>query len=580
MFGADRRLLQHNGAFPGVIGLPAFPPGTSLADMGLPPGPAALLRPRPDGHMVDVQVSPMPDGGWVMTVTAAAPASTAECASRLEVLDSVVQHLPHGVVVFGPDDRATLVNHAYRAIMADSPIEVGDDRLSTIRKRTQRGEYGPGDPDALFASRQELEQEPTRAWRRTRPDGTVLDVRSAPLPDGGRVSVVTDVTPLTKAEASLKERAEVMDAMLANIRHGIVLWDRDQRIVAVNTVVDQLILAPPGLLVPGRTLEEVIRSAQDRGNLGVGQTALDTALRLRVQDRAKSHQDQRLTRTGRVLEVRTDPTPDGGFVTTYTDVTSIRQAEEALHIARRSAESANIAKSRFLAAMSHELRVPLSAVGALGEQIIRAPGTPAEVLAAAEASQAAARQLQAMIETILDVARLEAGRFDLSDDDVDLFRLVRTCVRQADASAAAAEVTLEVDLPDGLPAVRGDERRLRQSLQHLITNAVKFTGAGGTIRITAQHTPHQDLMLRVSDTGTGIGEADLDRVFEPFSTAETSLEGRFPGTGLGLYVSRALMRAHGGELLLRSRPQEGTTAVMRIPAERLNLSTSLTEETP
>ena len=152
--------------------------------------------------------------------------------------------------------------------------------------------------------------------------------------------------------------------------------------------------------------------------------------------------------------------------------------------------------------------------------------------------------------------------------------MIRGCVKQADGAAAAAEVSLNVDPFEGLPAIRGDERRLRQVLQNLVTNAVKFTGAGGKVRITAEcDSADEDLLLKVSDTGIGIAEADLDRVFEPFAYPntgpETGLNGRFPGGGLGLYVSRALMRAHGGELALSSRPGEGTTAVMRIPVERL-----------
>ena len=495
-----------------------------------------------------------------------------EARRRAELLDSIVQHIPHGIAVYGPDRRLMLVNAEYRVIMAGAPVEIGDTLEEVIRRRSADGEYGPDDDADVFTRQMNIDFDRPRYRRRRRPNGTTIDIRTTPLPDGGQMIVVTDVTSLVTAEAELADRAKSMDAMLANIRHGIVLWDRQQRIIACNAVAEQLLLTPPGLLVPGRTLEEVITSARDRGNLGVGQVAIDTAARLAEQDRSKSHQDQRLTRTGRVLEVRTDPTPGGGFVTTYTDVTNIRQAEEALLQARRSAELANTAKSRFLAAMSHELRMPLNTVIASAELIARTMDGPAaaHVLDAAEAAHAAGRQLLSMIDAILDVARLEAGRFDLSEDQVDLCLLVRSCVKQADASAAAAEVSLNVELPEGLPEVRGDERRLRQALHHLVTNAVKFTGAGGRVRIATQREGTAgDLMLKVSDTGVGIAEADLDRVFEPFAYPDTGLHGRFPGSGLGLYVSRALMRAHGGELTLRSRPGEGTTAVMLIPAERL-----------
>jgi len=495
-----------------------------------------------------------------------------EARRRAEVLDSIVQHIPHGIAVYGPDRRLMLVNAEYRVIMVGAPVEIGDTLEEVIRRRSDSGEYGPDDAADVFTQQMGIDPDRPQFRRRRRPNGTTIDIRTTPLPDGGHVSVVTDVTLLVTAETELADRAKSMDAMLANIRHGIVLWDWQQRIVACNAVAEQLLLAPPGLLVPGRTLEEVITSARDRGNLGVGQVGIDTAVRLGGQDRSKSHQDQRLTRTGRVLEVRTDPTPGGGFVTTYTDVTNIRQAEEALLQARRSAESANTAKSRFLAAMSHELRTPLNTVIASAELISRAMDRSGatHILDAAEAAHAAGRQLMSMIDTILDVARLEAGRFDLSEDQVDLCLLVRGCVKQSDASAAAAEVSLNVDLPEGLPGVRGDERRLRQALQHLVTNAVKFTGAGGKVCITTQREGSAgNLLLKVADTGVGIAEADLDRVFEPFTQTDTWLSGRFPGSGLGLYVSRALMRAHGGELMLRSRPGEGTTAVMLIPAERL-----------
>lgn len=491
---------------------------------------------------------------------------------RAEVLESLVQHIPHGIAVYGPDRRVTLVNAAYSVIMAGAPIEIGDTLEQVIRRRSESGEYGPGDAASHFAEQSGINPDLPQFRRRQRPNGITIDIRTTPLPDGGHMSVVTDVTSLVAAESELAHRAKSMDAMLANIRHGIVLWDQQQRIIACNVVAEQLLLTPPGLLVPGRTLAEVIISAHERGNLGVGQVGIDTAARLRQQDRSKSHQDQRLTQTGRVLEVRTDPTPEGGFVTTYTDVTDIRQAEKALQQAQRSAELANTAKSRFLAAMSHELRTPLNTIIASSELITRVLDRPgaAHILDAAEAAHGAGRHLMSMIDTILDVARLEAGRFEMSEDQVDLGLLVRGCVKQADGAAAAAEVSLHVDLFEGLPAIRGDERRLRQALQHLVTNGVKFTGAGGKVCITAERDGVAgDLLLKVSDTGIGIAEADLDRVFEPFAYPDTGLDGRFPGGGLGLYVSRALMRAHGGELALSSRPGEGTTAVMRIPAERL-----------
>ncbi len=605
VFGADLGLTTHNQRFRELIGPANIGPhedmnfeDTSLtavlrglrsqggdlaaADGTVPADPltadrrqsACFRQRRNSGQVIEVQLDPLPDDGWMMVVSDISPFLQAEDEARryAEMMDSVVRHIPHGIAVYGPDRRVTMVNAGYRVIMAGAPIELGDTLDEVTLRRSQSGEYGPGDAEAAFIEHMSIDPLRPQVRRRRRPNATTVDIRTTSLPDGGHMSVLTDVTPLVAAETELVRRAKSMDAMLANIRHGIVLWDREQRIIACNVVAEQLLSAPPGLLVPGRTLQEVIESAQARGNLGVGQVGIDTAVRLAEQDRSQSHQDQRLTRTGRVLEVRTDPTPEGGFVTTYTDVTDIRQAEKALQQARQSAEAANTAKSRFLAAMSHELRTPLNTVVASSELITRSLAGPgsAPILDAAEAIQAAGRQLGVMIDTILDVARLEAGRFDMSEDQVDLGHLVRSCLRQSDAAAAAAEVALSVELPEALPGVRGDGRRLRQALHHLVANGVKFTGAGGQVCIRIQRDEAAgDLLLKVSDTGIGIAEADLDRVFEPFAYANAALTQRFPGSGLGLYVSRALIRAHGGELVLRSRPGEGTTAVMRIPAERL-----------
>ena len=181
----------------------------------------------------------------------------------------------------------------------------------------------------------------------------------------------------------------------------------------------------------------------------------------------------------------------------------------------------------------------------------------------------AGRQLLGLINSILDVARIESGRFDLASDQVDVGRLVRQCVRQSDAAAQAAEITLVAEVPDDLPLLRADERRLQQALNHLLSNAVKFTEAGGTVSVGASLGADGRLLLFVRDTGIGIPEADIERVFEPFTQLDSTLARRFQGAGLGLYVSRALVAGHGGELSLRSVPGAGTTAEICLPAERL-----------
>ena len=231
------------------------------------------------------------------------------------------------------------------------------------------------------------------------------------------------------------------------------------------------------------------------------------------------------------------------------------------------------AQSRFLATMSHELRTPLNVVIGFSEAMMRDAGgalTREQSVEYAASINEAGRQLLTLVDVILDVARVEAGQFDLPADLMDVSHLIAATVALSADSAGAADLSLRADATTGLPFLRGDERRLRQALAHMVGNAIKFTPAGGSVRVSARLDDRNgDLLIMVSDTGIGIADGDLQRAFEPFVQLDASLARRFPGSGLGLYVSRITARAHGGELMLSSQPDVGTTAVLRLPAHRL-----------
>ncbi len=610
VFDEDRCLVLANPTFHHVLDLePAAAPGSpvdALLDRlharqifrGL--DGRALLRDEPDaddrdsarpiafrhqdkgGRAFELQAERLPGGGWSLTATEAATAVNAaeNQVALMELLTTIVGHVPCGISVYGRDRRLRLCNAAYNVIMGGVPVAVGEHLDDIIERRARGGEYGPGDPEELARAQHRHDRSKPQFRRMQRPNGATIDFRTAPLPDGGHINVVFDITGIVAAEAELARRAETLDTMLAHIRHGIVLWDRDRRIVAANPVAARLLHAPPGVLVPGRTLEEVTASALERGNLGDGPTGDARAKWLLQQDRAVPHIDQRLTRSGHVLEVRSDPTSQGGFVTTYTDVTHVREAEEALLLSKTAAEAANAAKSRFLASMSTELRTPLTTI--LGETDALTRGAArvldqTRVAASTATIAGSARTLLGLIDTVLDLTRLETGRFDLAEDRVDVSQLVRSVLRRFDASAAAAEVALIADLPEHLPILRVDERRLSQALAGIVSNAVKFTGAAGSVTISARRDwTEGGLLLQVRDTGSGIPDAELDRVFEPFVQLGRGVGpgvghagGHGTSAGLGLYVGRILMRAHGGDLTLRSTVGQGTAATLHLPGDRV-----------
>jgi signal transduction histidine kinase len=598
-FGSDRTLLFCNAPFSNLLGLPQDRLTTGLPFASLlelmaehdelasldgatfitaqrdvdRSRPSEARRVRANGQVVDIASDPLPDGGWTMTVSDVSALAHAEdeARRRATLLQSILDAFPHGVCVYDANRRVSMFNRTYTDVMAGAPLAVGDHLQDIIRARAAAGEYGPGDVDTIFAEQMAFNLSRPQMRKRRRPNGMTVDVRTSPLPDGGYISVVTDITALAEAEQEVSRRAEQLAVMLSNIRQGVVLWGPDKRLVGSNDAAAQLLELPTGLLTPGCTQAELLGYLRRRGHFGDGEQADARVDALMSIDRSKTVVRESVTASGRMLSFRSDPTPDGGWLGSFSDVTESRRAEEELRRARDAAEAANQAKSRFLATMSHELRTPLNAVIGFSESLLHEASDPApqRIAEFAEQINSAGRNLLDLINQILDVARIEAGRFDLASDNVDVARLVRTSVRQSDAAVQAAELTLVIEVEAELPRFKGDERRMQQVLSHLLSNAVKFTNAGGTITVGATKLADDGLRLFVRDTGIGIPADDIERVFEPFTQLDSSLARRFHGAGLGLYVSRVLVTGHGGTLTLTSALDEGTTAEILLPAERM-----------
>jgi signal transduction histidine kinase len=262
-----------------------------------------------------------------------------------------------------------------------------------------------------------------------------------------------------------------------------------------------------------------------------------------------------------------------GYRGTATDVTELRRREIGLRTAKEMAEMASRAKTEFLANMSHELRTPLNAIigfaevmhmellGSIGNQQYR--GYIGDI-------HDSARHLLGLINDILDVAKIEAGRVELTDSTIDVKGIFDAVARLIRERTVRAEVRLEMAVQPGLPPLVADERKLKQILINLLSNSVKFTPAGGAIRMTAGLDPATgDLAITVADTGIGIAAADIPRVMEPFGQVDNPINRKFRGTGLGLPLTKGLVELHGGSFKLESAPGAGTTVTVRLPAKRL-----------
>jgi PAS domain S-box-containing protein len=253
---------------------------------------------------------------------------------------------------------------------------------------------------------------------------------------------------------------------------------------------------------------------------------------------------------------------------TCQDVTEGRAAERALMQAKQAAETANRAKSSFLATMSHELRTPLNAVIGFAQLLQQDRIGRDKFREYVSHIRESGEHLLAVINDILDLSRIEAGESSLHEGAVDLADLVRRTTALMEAKLRAGGLTLVHRLPGGLPQLHADERALKQILLNLLANAVKFTEPGGEVAVEIAW--HEDgLALVISDTGIGIAACDQTRIFEPFVQVESELNRRFEGTGLGLPLVRSLVELHGGRVSLESAPGKGTRVAVHFPAERL-----------
>ncbi|MBP6014483.1 MAG: PAS domain-containing protein [Alphaproteobacteria bacterium] len=254
------------------------------------------------------------------------------------------------------------------------------------------------------------------------------------------------------------------------------------------------------------------------------------------------------------------------------DVTMLRQTQEELIEAKIRAETASQTKSRFLASMSHELRTPLNAIIGFSELLMSdtASGFPEERRVEYQRDiNSSGKHLLGVINDILDISRIEAGKMMMDEEDVALAELIDTALRMTRPKADDGGVALSRQALGTVPGVIGDRRLFLQALLNLISNAVKFTPRDGRVDVTTRVLADGGVEIAVRDTGIGMSEADVARVGEPFLQVDGRLSRKFEGTGLGLVIAKRLIEMHGGQLKVESRLGDGTTMTIALPAERV-----------
>ncbi|MCF8503443.1 MAG: response regulator [Caulobacter sp.] len=327
---------------------------------------------------------------------------------------------------------------------------------------------------------------------------------------------------------------------------GLAFFDARSRLVVWNTAFAELMVMRKAM--PARGMPLSILTAACRGSTD-----------------GKTVNEQRWS-DGRWIRVKAGPTPDGGAVILLRDITDDKVQAEAMMAARDAAQAANRAKSEFLANMSHEIRTPLNGVLGAADLLAREPlgAHQAELVQMIHAS---GQSLNRLLSDIIDLARVETGKLQVTAEDFDLAEAVDTAAALFGLKAAEKGIDFRVEIaPDAHGAVVGDPVRLRQVLGNLLSNAVKFTERGAvSLRVDRPDGASGPYRFTVTDTGIGFDEATRARLFQRFEQGNGDVARRFGGSGLGLSICRELARLMGGDIVCDSAPGAGATFTVTLP---------------
>jgi len=408
-----------------------------------------------------------------------------------------------------------------------------------------------------------------------RADGSPIPVeyRAHPIRrDGetlGAVVTFVDIAPKRRAETEMRLRERALKA----IAQGIFITDPanvDEPIIYVNAAFERL---------TGYTQAEACgRDIEILRGEGTDPAAIDE-LRAAFRDRRETSVEMLSYRKDGstfwdALTLSPVEGPDGHvthFVGVVTDVTERRRDQERLVAAKEAAEVANRAKSSFLANMSHELRTPLNAVigySEMMEEDARERGLD-DLVPDLRRIHSAGKHLLGLINDVLDLSKIEAGRMELYPETFDIAEMVRGVAATIEPMSRTNGNVLKVDAPADLGPMQADQTKVRQSLLNLLSNAAKFTDRG-QIRLQARREPGPDgrerIAFEVTDDGIGMSQEVLDRLFRPFVQADASTSRHYGGTGLGLTITRRFCEMMGGDIAVRSAPGKGSTFTIRLPA--------------
>lgn len=372
-----------------------------------------------------------------------------------------------------------------------------------------------------------------------------------------------------RAEGERARARRTLENALESMSDGFVMFDAQDRLIACNSRYKDFYRVSAPLIIPGASFEDILRGGARLGQYPQAGPDIEAFVRSAKKfHRGDMAPMERLLPDGRWMLITERRTPDGGTVGIRTEITALKSAMVELAAARDAAAAAGAARMAFLARMSHELRTPLNGILGFAQVLQDDPRLAADQREQVRIIHAAGGHLLSLVNSLLDLSKIEAGRMELALRPVRLQHLLEGCVGLLSLEAARKTIALRMDFDASLPvAVMVDPTRLRQMMLNLLSNAVKFTPAGGAVTLAVRPLPDGEVRLEVRDTGPGIAPEQRRKLFQDFvqlgdPEAETV---EVEGTGLGLAITARLAEMMGGRIGCDGAPGGGSVFWIEIP---------------
>ncbi len=519
-------------------------------------------------RVVDVPLGPAGVAGYAIDMHELEQVR-AQLKHLVQANRDMLDRLSAGVAQFGADQRLQFCNQPFLSIFGIKPETASvDTDFDRVLDAMRDAGLVPETPDfpAWRRDRRQWFHSPTAIeenWLLR--DGVHLRVYAQPLPDGGLLLIFEDRTEHVQLASSRDTLLRVRNATLDNLFEAIGVFAADGRLHLWNSKFRQIWTVPEALLATHPRVDELMAALSDR--LARPQQASLVHQLIRAATVERRQRGGRIAfADGRYFEFAAIPLPDGNALFVMLDISDSRRIEQALRDRNEALEDADRVKTAFVSNMSYELRTPLTSIVGFAEMMQGglAGALSGQALDYVDAIIDSTNKLAKLIDNVLDLTQGAAGGLPIEHKPIDMDALVREIVAGFEPRAREQGIGIALALQPNLGAIKGDERRIRQSIEHLVENAVNYVGRKGRVLVHGDGNQN-GVRVVVSDNGPGIEAKLQPRIFDTFSRFGRTTDGR--SSGLGLPLVRQFVEAHGGSVTLVSEQGQGTIVTLSLPRD-------------